>query len=96
MCVCVYNQGTPLLLILLNYNSLPAVSFVYLFLGLQNRTSSIDRLTEWWGTETKKKFPLFGKGTASFIEKELLPNAHLIDCNTIKYVFRRRTVQKQT
>jgi len=33
------------------------------------------------------QFPLFGKETASFIEKELLPNAYLIDYNTKKYVF---------
>jgi len=38
-------------------------------------------------------FALYGKETASFIEKELLPNAYLIDCNTMKYVFRRRAVQ---
>jgi len=39
------------------------------------------------------QFPLFGKKTVSFIEKERLPNAYLIDYNTIKYVFRRRAVQ---
>jgi len=33
------------------------------------------------------QFSLFGKEADSFIEKELLSNAYLIDYNTIKYVF---------
>jgi len=86
-CVCMYNQGTPLFP---NNNSLPAVSCVYLLLGLrkvQNRTSSTDRVVG-----NRYNFHCLGQKQLLLL-KELLPNAYLIDYNTIKYVFRRRAVQ---
>ena len=86
--VCMYNQWTPLFP---NNNSLPAVSWVYLFLGLrkvQNRTSSTDRVVG-----NKYHLHCMVRKQLLLLKKELLPNAYLIDCNTMKYVFRRRAVQ---
>jgi len=87
-CVCMYNQGTPLFP---KNNSLPAISCVCLFLGLRKVQIRTSFIRQSGGKQIQ--FPLFGKETASFIEKELRPNAYFINYNTIKYVFRRRAVQ---